>query len=241
MAEPTVAVLIDYENVGLSALPDLFDKISDVGRVIVRRAYGDWSAAKEEARDQLLELGIEAIQNFHSKGSAKNSADIRLAVDAIELLYRSPVEVFVIVSADSDFVPLVGKLRAGGKEVIGAGRQDVVSSTLVKSCDRYIYLGGDSAQLKGVKRTAPRRGKAEKLASQYSAAVQDLLLRALKASAGTDGKVVGAKLSQTMLRIDPSFDFRALSFKSFGEFLEACEGIKVSRPKGSPDVVVEVT
>ena len=140
MSEPNVAVLIDYENVGVGSLDSLFDKMSDVGRVIVKRAYADWSKTTKKSQEQLQELGIEAIQNFHSGRSAKNSSDIRLAIDAVDLLYSAPVDLFVIVSADSDFVPLVSKLRSGGKDVIGAGRSDVVSQTLVKSCDRYIYL-----------------------------------------------------------------------------------------------------
>ena len=121
-----VAVLIDFENVGLDSVRWLFDQVSDIGRIIIRRAYADWSAAAgkrdhRQQRDQLLELGIEPIHLFHSV-SGKNSSDIRLAIDAIELMYLSPVDTFVIVSSDTDFVPLVSKLRAAGKTVIGAGR-----------------------------------------------------------------------------------------------------------------------
>ena len=226
MSEPGVAVLIDYENVGAETLAGLFDRISDVGRVIVKRAYADWSQVKAKAQEQLQELGIEPIQNFHAKGSAKNSSDIRLAIDAVELLYRSPMDVFVIVSADSDFVPLVRQLRAGGKDVIGAGRQDVVSDTLVRSCDRYIFL--EKAQ------RSP-----EASMGVVPAVTQQLVLRALWASSDEDGKVVGAKLHNSMLRIDPSFDFKSLGFKTFTQFLRASPGVKVSKPRGPGDVVVE--
>ncbi|MFQ5875730.1 MAG: NYN domain-containing protein [Dehalococcoidia bacterium] len=140
MSEAQIAVLIDYENVGgLDSIQSLFDQLSDIGRVIVKRAYADWSVAGKK-RDQLLELGIEAVHHFRSAGSAKNSSDICLVIDAVDLLYRSPVDTFVIVSSDSDFVPLTSKLQAAGKTVIGAGRRDVVSRTLVRSCDKYIYL-----------------------------------------------------------------------------------------------------
>ena len=81
MADPQVAVLIDFENVGLTSLQWLFDQISDVGRIIVKRAYADWTATSK-GRDQLLELGIEPIHLFHSSGSGKNSSDIRLVIDA---------------------------------------------------------------------------------------------------------------------------------------------------------------
>jgi hypothetical protein len=93
MADQQIAVLIDYENVGLNAIQWLFDQISDMGRVTVRRAFADWSVAASQ-RDQLLELGIEPIHLFHSVKSGKNSSDIRLAIDAIELLYQSPVDTF---------------------------------------------------------------------------------------------------------------------------------------------------
>jgi len=142
-AERQVAVLIDFENVGLGSIQWLFDQISDIGRITIKRAYADWSTARS-TREQVLQLGIEPVHLFHMTGSGKNSSDIRLVIDAVDLLYQSPIDTFVIVSSDSDFVPLVSKLRAGGKSVIGAGRQATTSRTLVISCDRYIYLDQSS-------------------------------------------------------------------------------------------------
>ena len=114
IAERQLAVLIDFENTGLKSIQWLFDQISDIGRIIVKRAYADWSVESDK-RDQLLELGVEPVHLFRSSGGGKNSSDIRLAIDAIELLHQSPVDTFVIVSSDSDFVPLVSKLRAAGQ------------------------------------------------------------------------------------------------------------------------------
>ena len=230
MSEPNVAVLIDYENVSVNTLGSLFDQLSDVGRVIVKRAYADWSHAKQKSREQLQGLGIEAIQNFHAKGSAKNSSDIRMAIDAVELLYISSVDTFVIVSADSDFVPLVNKLRAGGKGVIGSGREDVVSQTLVKSCDRYIFLGKAE--------TSPTNTDDTVLEAVLEAN-QQVLLRAIRASSDEEGKVVGSKLYQNMLRIDPSFDFNSLGFRNFSHFLRDSPSVQVSKPGRGRDVVVE--
>ena len=139
MAERQIGVLIDYENVGLGSIHSLFDQLSDLGRIIVKRAYGDWSKAAGRG-DQMLELGIEAKHYFRASGSGKNASDICLAIDAIDLMYRTPMDTFVIVSSDTDFVPLVSTLRAAGKMVVGAGRRGVVSPALVHSCDRYIYL-----------------------------------------------------------------------------------------------------
>ena len=109
MSEAQLAILIDYENVGLGSIQALLDQLSDVGRAIIKRAYADWSTAKARERDRLLEHGIEAVHHFRSS-RAKNSSDICLAIDAVELLYKSPVDTFVIVTSDSDYVPLVRNL-----------------------------------------------------------------------------------------------------------------------------------
>ncbi len=224
MPESQIAVLIDYENVGLDTIQHLFDQLSDVGRIIVKRAYADWSSVGKR-REQVLDLGIEAVHHFHALRSAKNSSDICLAIDAVELLYRSPVDTFVIVSADSDFVPLASKLRTAGKTVIGAGRRDVVSPTLVRSCDRYIYLDGGSKP-------------ARRPAGIGETGVDALLLRALEAD--TEGRVPGSRVHQVMARIDPSFNFKDLGFSTFTRFLEASSLVKVTRSRPSGDILVEL-
>ena len=220
-----VAVLIDFENVGLSSVQWLFDQVSDVGRIIVKRAYADWSVSKSK-RDQLLELGIEPIHLFHS-GSGKNASDIRLAIDAVDLMYQSPVDTFVIVSSDTDFVPLVSKLRAAGKTVIGAGRQPKDSGTLVKSCDRYFYLdsGGQPAAAKRSSKKPP---------------VESLLVRAVKTAMDEQGSVAGSRLHQTLQRLDPGFDFRAMGHSTFRKYLVASPEVKVERQRGRSDVIVEL-
>ena len=224
MADQQVCVLVDYENVGLSSIQWLFDQISDIGRIIVKRAYANWTSNKQQ--NELLGLGIEPIHVFRSGVSGKNSCDIRLAIDAVELLYQSPVDTFVVVSSDSDFIPLVSKLRAAGKTVIGAGRRAAAHDSLVKSCDRYFYI--DQVEKP---RTATE--------SSHGQEIDTLLARAMRATIDDQGKVVGSKLHQALQRLDPSFDFRALGFNTFTKYLEASHGVKVIRPKRSGDVTVE--
>jgi uncharacterized protein (TIGR00288 family) len=226
VTERQVAVLVDFENVGLSSIQWLFDQLSDVGRITIKRAYGDWSSAGRD-RDQLLELGIEPIQLFHASGGGKNSSDIRLAIDAIDLLHTSTVDIFVIVSSDSDFVSLVNRLRAAGKMVIGAGPEETAPHALVVSCDRYYYF-----QKPGRKRQRTRSGRRKKS--------DGLLARAVEASMDEQGKVLGSKLHQTLQRLDPGFDFRALGYSTFMKYLEAAPEVKVTRPTGAGDVVVEL-
>ena len=244
MVDANLAVLIDYENVGLDAIQRLLDQISDVGRIIIRRAYGDWSVQRNK-QDQLLELGIEPIHQYHSNKSGKNSSDIRLAIEAIDLLYNSPIDTFVIVSSDSDFVPLVGKLRSSGKSVIVAGRREATSPTLIKSCDRYIFLDTEkqtAPQASQTRRRPTRRyGRQTAQSSNQEGDGRTLLLRALDASMDEAGQVVGSKLYQTMRRIEPSFDFKDFKHRAFTQFLEAhTDVIEITRPRdGSGDVVVQ--
>ena len=245
MVDANVAVLIDYENVGLDAIQHLLDQLSDVGRVIIRRAYGDWSVQRGK-QDQLLELGIEPIHQYHSNKSGKNSSDIRLAIEAIDLLYNSPIDTFVIVSSDSDFVPLVGKLRSSGKSVIVAGRREATSPTLIKSCDRYIFLDAEKRVVASppvqARRRMGRRGGEVRMAMNDTNS-KSLLLRAMDASMDEAGEVVGSKLYQTMRRIEPSFNFKDLKHRLFTQFLDAhTDVIDITRPKdGSGDVTVQLS
>ncbi len=228
--EQQLAVLIDFENTGLQAIQWLFDQISDIGRIIVKRAYADWSVARDK-RDQLLEMGIEPIHLFRSRGGGKNSSDILLTIEAIELLHQSPVDTFVIVSSDSDFVPLVSKLRAAGKTVIGAGYEATTSRTLVISCDRYFYLD-QSDKIPSAMRS-PRD-------EEQKPQIDMLLRRAVRATIDDQGRVVGSRLSLTLQRLDPSFDYRTLGYSTFTKFLEAYSWLKIIRPKGPGDITIEI-
>ena len=235
-AERQIAVLIDFENVGLGSIQWLFDQVSDIGRITVKRAYADWADTRNKAAgNQLLQLGIEPIHRPPSAAAGKNSSDIRLVIDAVELAYQSPVDTFVIASSDSDFAPLVSKLRAAGKVVFGAGRREATSRTLVISCDRYLYLEQDQSQ--------PRRarpGRPPKRQQQQQQPINDLLTRAVKASIDEHGKVVGSRLHQTIQRLDPGFNFRAMGHSTFTKYLEASPEVKVTRPRGAGDVTVEL-
>lgn len=228
--ERQIAVLIDLENVSLNSIQWLFDQISDVGRIIIKKAYADWSLEASK-RDQLLELGIEAIPLMRSTSGGKNASDIRLAIDAVDLLYTSPADAFVIVSSDSDFVPLVSKLRGAGKTVFGAGEEDKAPKTLVKSCDRYFYLDKD----RGVRKTKRIKSTSEVKETQ------DLLRRAIEASIDEHGRVLGSKLHQTMLRLDPSFDYTLYGYSTFTKFLEASSGLKLIHSRGPGDITIELS
>ena len=229
LTDRQIAVLIDLENVGLSSIQWLFDQISDIGRIIVKRAYADWSIEASK-KDQLLELGIEAIPLVRSTSGGKNASDIRLAIDAVDLQFTSPVDTFVIISSDSDFVPLVSKLRSAGKTVLGAGEEKKAPKTLVKSCDRYFYLDKDRSI---------RKSKREKSTVKLNE-TENLIGRAVEASIDEHGKVLGSKLHQMILRLDPSFDYSLYGYSTFTKFLEASSILKLNRPDGPGDITIEL-
>ncbi len=151
-------------------------------------------------------------------------------IDACNLLHNAPIDTFVIVSADSDFVPLVNKLRGAGKLVVGAGRRDVSSSTLVRSCDRYIYLD-DSTE-----KPAARSGRTAVPRRQSGS----IVVRALEASQDGQGQVQGSRLHQAMLRIDPAFSFKGQGFSTFARYLESRKEVQVIRRRDADDIIVEL-
>lgn len=223
--ESQIAVLIDFENVGLNTIQGLFDALSDIGRVIIKRAYADWSRVKTP-REQLFEFGIEPILIYRSTKSGKNSSDIRLTIDAIELLFQSIVDTFVIVSSDTDFIPLINKLRSAGKVVIGAGRRETQSDNLIRACDRFFFL--DQADF-DVPSQMPEISP-----------VDELLLRGFRASADENGRVLGSKLHSTIQRLDPSFNYRSSGYSTFVKLLDASPVVKVTRPSKVGDVIIEL-
>lgn len=145
---PNVAVFCDYENVAIGvrdARYEAFDiemvleRILDKGKVVVKKAYADWDRFKS-AKRPMHEAAFELIEIPHVSYSGKNSADIRLVVDALDLCYtKQHVDVFVIISGDSDFSPLVSKLRENNKTVIGLGVKNSSSDLLIENCDEFIY------------------------------------------------------------------------------------------------------
>src|SRR5262245_64393706 len=145
--ESSLAVLVDFENMarpGAKGRGDfdihlVLNRLAEKGRVLVKRAYADWSRYRD-ARHELQNAGLGLIEMPSAREGAKNRADIQMAVDAMELAYsREHVDNFVIVSGDSDFTPLVGKLRELNKRVIGVGNRESSSPLLIANCDEFIF------------------------------------------------------------------------------------------------------
>ena len=165
-----IALFIDFENLvtNTGITPSSFDiqpsldRLLEKGKVIFRRAYCDWSRFKE-AKTHLHEHGVELVDVPPSTRAGKNSADMRLVIDALELCYaREHIDTFVIASGDSDFVPLASKLRENDKYVIGIGVKQSTSPVFVKACDEFIYLKTEKGEGRGKPREEHREKRHEK-------------------------------------------------------------------------------
>jgi len=242
-----IALFLDYENLaigardGLGVSPFDFGPVADAlaerGRVVARRAYADWSAFDEDRR-LMARAQVELIEIPQRLGaSRKNAADIKMAVDAIELAYeRSFITTFAIGTGDSDFTPLVHKLREMDKRVIGIGVQSSTSKLLPPACDEFLFYD----RLPGVEQ-AP----AEPVPTAVVKEDQDVAPLVTTTLAGlarhTDGPVLASRLKRAVLRKDPTFDEADHGFRGFGELLRNLEsrGVVMLRPgsaQGDPEV-----
>ncbi|HEX3059628.1 MAG TPA: NYN domain-containing protein [Usitatibacter sp.] len=242
----SMAVFCDFENVALGVREAKYDKfdIAKVlerlllkGSIVVKKAYCDWERYKE-FKAPMHSASFELIEIPHIRQSGKNSADIRMVVDALDLCYtKSHVDAFVIVSGDSDFSPLVSKLRENNKTVIGVGVKKSTSDLLVSACDEFIYYDDlvreDRARKKPVPAASPSPRR--KPAAGSPAPVEppatnpklqealDLIVATVEAlveERGEDEPVWGSMVKQTLKRRKPGFNERYYGFGSFNELLE---------------------
>lgn len=247
-----MAIFCDFENVAIGVrdakyedfdVDFVLERLLDKGKVVVKRAYADWDRYKSSKR-MLHEASFELIEIPHVSYSGKNSADIRLVVDALDLCYtKSHVDVFVIVSGDSDFSPLVSKLRENNKRVIGLGVKNSSSDLLIENCDEFIYYD-DLVRAKREqrrekeKRPQPRPppppptrvsapavagepDKSEKSVDQRQADALELVLETVEGLfADRDGAVHGSMVKQVLKRKRPSFSERFHGYRTFNDLLE---------------------
>jgi uncharacterized protein (TIGR00288 family) len=207
------------------------------GSIVVKKAYCDWERYKA-FKAPMHEAAFELIEIPHVRQSGKNSADIRMVVDALDLCYtKAHVDTFVIISGDSDFSPLVSKLRENDKVVIGVGVKNSSSDLLIANCDEFIYYDDlvreERAKAKRVPRKkAPSKVKAVPQEQEERPDQEDRdktgealelvmsTLEALVAERGEDEKIWGSMIKQTLKRRHPGFNESYYGFKSFNDLLE---------------------
>ena len=242
-----LALFCDFENIALGVRDARFaqfdinrvlERLLLKGSIVVKKAYCDWERYKE-FKAGMHQAGFELIEIPHVKQSGKNSADIRMVVDALDLCYTKPhVETFVIISGDSDFSPLVAKLRENDKGVIGLGVKNSTSDLLTASCDEFIYyddLVREQKTRRTGRRKAPAAAPAAASSSEAAAPKEedrehdrehdafDLVLAtidALIAERGEDEKIWGSMVKQALKRRKPGFNESYYGFRSFNKLLE---------------------
>jgi len=236
--DSSLAVYCDFENLALGArdariskfdMKPVLERLLLRGSIVVKKAYCDWDRYKE-FKGAMHEASFELIEIPHTRMSGKNSADIRMVVDALDLCYtKDHIDTFVIVSGDSDFSPLVSKLRENAKTVVGVGIRNSTSDLLVSACDEFIYYDDLVASGSGGrKRRRPAKPKTADTADAKSrddkedrvAEAMDLIVETVDALlTERDDSVWGSQVKQTLKRRNPGFSESSLGFRSFNGLL----------------------
>ncbi len=250
--EERIGVFLDYENLAIGARDSLglkrFDfgpiarAMAERGRVVYRRAYADWSGFSEDRR-HLARHQVELIEIPQRMGtSRKNAADIKMVVDALELAFeRSFVTTIVICTGDSDFTPLVQKLRELDRRVIGIGVRDSTSKLLPPACDEFLFY--DSLEGVEAVREAPERAGGDVGDDDNGpvpvASLDELVISTLAGMQGSGEDVRASTLKRAIQRIDPTFSESYHGFRGFTELLRHLaerQVVELSGTKRDPDV-----
>ena len=232
----SLAVFCDFENIALGVreakyaqfdMEKVLERLLAKGSIVVKKAYCDWDRYKE-FKNAMHSASFEMIEIPHVRQSGKNSADIRMVVDALDLCYtKSHVDTFVIVSGDSDFSPLVSKLRENAKTVIGVGVKNSSSDLLINNCDEFIYYD-DLVRADEQKRRATKKRREGTAAGGPDKKQEgfDLMLgtlEALIAERGADERIWGSMIKQALKRRHPGFNETYYGFQAFSDLLEEAE------------------
>lgn len=248
--DSSLALFCDFENIALGVrdtdyvrfeIQPVLERLLLKGSIVAKKAYCDWDRYKE-FKAAMHEAAFELIEIPHVSMSGKNSADIRMVVDALDLCYtKDHIDTFVIISGDSDFSPLVSKLRENAKTVIGVGVKNSTSDLLISNCDEFIFydelmVGREASRkrqrgkprAKKARRTSTEGNKTEVPKSQDDPAQEaiNLVLEtidALYAERGDSTKLWGSMIKQTLKRRRPGFNESSYGFQSFSDLLEEAQ------------------
>ncbi|MET0047373.1 MAG: NYN domain-containing protein [Sedimenticola sp.] len=241
-----MAIFCDFENVALGVrdanyeafnIQKVLERLLLKGNIVVKKAYCDWDRYKE-FKAAMHEAAFELIEIPHVRQSGKNSADIRMVVDALDLCYtKLHLDTFVIISGDSDFSPLVSKLRENNKIVIGVGVKNSTSDLLTANCDEFIFYDdlvrdskkSNQARRKSSSKKAVKKKVSKKQPSEEEKRKQEALdlvvatVEDLIQERGETGKVWGSMVKQTLKRRKPGFSERYHGFSTFNALLEEAQ------------------
>lgn len=246
----SMALFCDFENVALGVrdanyahfdIRKVLERLLLKGSIVVKKAYCDWDRYKD-FKAPMHEAAFELIEIPHVRQSGKNSADIRMVVDALDLCYtKSHVDTFVIISGDSDFSPLVSKLRENNKRVIGVGVKNSTSDLLSANCDEFIFYDDLVRVQEARKKPAAKKAAGKSSAKEVKptapnsdddrrAELFDFLIgtvEALIAERGSDEKIWASMVKSTMQRRRPGFNESTYGYRSFKELVEDAQRQKM--------------
>ena len=261
---PKVAVLIDFENVSnVQDVESVLRLAEERGDIIAKKAYGDWSSAIETGQLALTQLGVELVHQV-GVGKGHNGSDMRLVIDAMDLLHDRDMQfdILILATSDVDFVPLVVRMRSAGKHVIGAGRLEVTSDLLKRCVDEYFGVGDSASPATTGLSDGPAEAKEQKGQSAIPRTSAEAPIRpedptnigipksldnktnllVLEAyydvSTKNDGVVKGSPLRHSMKALNPDFDFKDAGFDSFADMLESHPALGVEGRGLPKDITV---
>lgn len=228
-SEPKIAVFVDFENLALGVkdikgaefqIELITKRLLEKGRIVFKRAYCDWTQYQKFTRE-FHRAGIELVDIPRSRMSGKNSADIRMVVDAIDLCYsKTHIDVFALLTGDSDFSPLVSKLKENDKRVLGCGVRNSTSDILASSCDEFVYYD-DLIEVSRKRSTRKKRGQGKgKPKSDKQQEALDRIAETVESLESDYDPVWGSMIKQTVKRVYPGFSEAYYDYKSFSELLE---------------------
>ena len=230
LEEPLIAVFVDFENLALGVrdmkvgkfqIQLVLKRLLEKGRIVFKRAYCDWRHYEDAVREFHAQ-GIELIDIPQTKMSGKNSADIRMVVDAMDLCYsKQHIDTFALLSGDSDFSPLVSKLKENHRRVIGCGVKSSTSDLLIANCDEFMYYD-DLVRTAKKTHKAPRKDKAEAEQSDEDKR-QEAFERVLEVVHSVEqdyDPLWGSMLKQAIRRVYPGFSESYYGYRSFSDLLE---------------------
>jgi uncharacterized protein (TIGR00288 family) len=236
-----MALFCDFENIALGVrdakyakfdIDRVLERLLLKGSIVVKKAYCDWERYRD-FKAPMHEASFEMIEIPHVRMSGKNSADIRMVVDALDLCYtKEHVDTFVIISGDSDFSPLVSKLRENNKFVIGVGVKSSTSDLLIANCDEFIYYDDLVRQDEQTRRATRKRRETAPTGSGEDKKQEGLdlmlgTLEALTAERGAEEKIWGSMVKQALKRRHPGFNESYYGFSSFSKLLDEAESRKM--------------
>ena len=247
--DASLALFCDFENIALGVrdanyakfdIQRVIEQLLVKGSIVAKKAYCDWDRFKS-FKPTMHEAAFELIEIPHTRQSGKNSADIRMVVDALDLCYtKEHIDTFVIISGDSDFSPLVSKLRENAKSVIGVGVKNSTSDLLMNNCDEFIFYDDLVAERKTTRRRSRGKGRGRgaakdkddqketpsKTKDDLAQPAIDLVLEtveAIYAERGDRAKLWGSMIKQTLRRRRPGFNESFHGFGSFNDLLEEAQ------------------